>query len=70
MELEVDNVTDNIIYFGKPVTGMSLDMSYVYRRMTWNPENIKPVESSGEPLKFAKTNESNSDAETERIGSS
>ena len=39
MEPEVQN----IVYFGRPVTGISQDMSSVYRMMAQNPQNIQPV---------------------------
>jgi hypothetical protein len=40
----VEPEVQNIVYFGRPVTGISQDMSSVYRMMAQNPQNIKPVE--------------------------
>jgi hypothetical protein len=42
METEIENIA----YSGKPISGTDLDMTHVYRVMTQNPENIKPLESA------------------------
>lgn len=43
---------ENIIYSDRPVTGISPDMTHVYRLMTQQPQNIRPVVKRADPLEF------------------
>lgn len=39
---------ENVIYFGKPITGPELDMGFIYREIRLNPEGIQPIDTTGD----------------------